>query len=499
MTAVFICSCGRRSAGSWLEKVVAGLGTNHVHGSDSLCRAPGLKLVREKARALQSPAQGETGTKRILLAGCPALESEAFRKAVTKAAGLAPADVSAVVLPSKASAAAAVRAVSLARAGLDMTPAFETRAVPLGQDVLVVGTGPAAEEAARHVRGFGHPATLVEATDLTPLEGAVGSFRMAGRTYGAVVIAAGLEKRSLSAAPFVPGKVVPLGSIEEHLASLHRRDRPRSAVFLLDMEIDETKASWSAAVRTAMAVRAAYRTEVTVLQRDVRVAGRGLEKLYDDARDAGVVFIKFEGKPRLVVSADGVSVACRDSVAGEDVRLVAGIVAASEAGLAAPAQAGLADASGILTDAYGRLQENNIHLLPDGTNRTGVFVVGPCRGEQDPGTGLRDARAAALAAHQLLAQGKLPVELSHPVVDPDKCVLCLTCIRSCPFKAMRIFMEEKRADSIPEACRRCGICAGECPAKAITLPAHSDAIVMARAGAPVAGTGTAAPAAGARP
>ncbi len=112
-----------------------------------------------------------------------------------------------------------------------------------------------------------------------------------------------------------------------------------------------------------------------------------------------------------------------------------------------------------------------------------MFVVGSCRGEQDGATALRDARAAALAAHQLLSQKSLAVELSHPVVDPDKCVLCLTCIRSCPFKAMRIYMEEKRADSIPEACRRCGICAGECPAKAITLPAHSDAIVMARAGA----------------
>ena len=141
----------------------------------------------------------------------------------------------------------------------------------------------------------------------------------------------------------------------------------------------------------------------------------------------------------------------------------------------------------MLTDACGRLQENNIHLLPCETNRTGVFVVGPCRGESDPAAALRDARAAALAAHQLLSQKNLVVELSHPVVDGDKCVLCLTCIRSCPFKAMRIMAEEKRADCAPEACRRCGICAGECPEKAITLPAYSDGIVLARAGASTTG------------
>jgi heterodisulfide reductase subunit A len=85
--------------------------------------------------------------------------------------------------------------------------------------------------------------------------------------------------------------------------------------------------------------------------------------------------------------------------------------------------------------------------------------------------------------HAVLARKEIVVELSHAVVDGDKCALCLTCIRSCPFAAMRIFAEEKRADCVPEACRRCGICAGECPNKAIELPAYSDRIVLARAGA----------------
>ena len=377
--------------------------------------------------------------------------------------------------------------MTLALAGLDMTPRFETRAVALCQDVLIVGQGPAAEEAARRVKGFGHGVTMKEPQDLPVLEGAVGSFRVAGRTFGAVIIADGLAERDTARAPFVPGKVIPLAGLEAHMAGLARRDRPRSAAILLDLEIDDTKASWSTAVRVALSLRAAHKTEVTMLQRDVRVSGRGLEKLYDDARVAGISFIKFDGAPRIRATAEGVTIACRDSVAGEDVEVVVGIAAASAGGLSTPAGKGLAEAAGILVDAYGQLQENNIHLLPDQTNRTGVFVIGPCRGETDETAVRRDARAAALAVHQLLSQKELVVELSHPVVDPDKCVLCLTCIRSCPFKAMRIFMEEKRADSVPEACRRCGICAGECPAKAITLPAHSDGIVLARAGVRIQG------------
>jgi len=479
MTAVFVCACGRTQGNAWLEKVVAAVGAKHVHGHESLCRAGGLKLIRDKTKKAK-PA-------RILLAGCAALGTDAYGKAAAEAAGIAQADVAFLPLPRKVPAGAAARALGHALAGLELTPVFDTRGVPLAQDVLVVGQGPAADEAARQLRDLGRTAVKAASTDLGRLEGAVGSFRAAGGTFGAVIVAAGLEPRDRSRAPFVPGKVVPLEEIEGTMAELHRRDRPRSVTILLDLEIDDTKASWSEAVRAALALRAAYRTQVTLLQRDVRVSGRGLEALYDEAREAGVVFLKFEGVPRIRTSAEGVAVACRDSVAGEDIEVFAGIAAASAGGLASPAERGLAEAAGLLVDGYGRLQENNIHLLPDGTNRTGVFVVGPCRGEQGHEAALRDARAAALAAHALLSQKKLTVELSHPVVDPDKCVLCLTCIRSCPFRAMRIFAEEKRADSIPEACRRCGICAGECPAKAITLPAHSDAIVMARAGASPAG------------
>jgi heterodisulfide reductase subunit A-like polyferredoxin len=83
-----------------------------------------------------------------------------------------------------------------------------------------------------------------------------------------------------------------------------------------------------------------------------------------------------------------------------------------------------------------------------------------------------------MAVHQLLRQKELEVELSHAMVDKDKCAICLTCIRSCPYKAMVIDREEGVAACLPEVCQRCGICAGECPAKAITLPAYSDEIVM---------------------
>jgi heterodisulfide reductase subunit A-like polyferredoxin len=480
MIGVFVCSCGRRSADAWLDKVAAAVEVKRFFGHAGLCGPDGLKLIREKSK------KHKLG--RLLLAGCAALQSEAYIKTAAKAAGVASGAVFPVLLPRRCSLAVAARMIRQATAGLQLLPVFESRRVALRNEVLVLGGGLAGTEAARHVAAFGYPTTVSEPQVLESLTGSVGNFsaRLRGeggastRAFGAVVIA---SDAAPNAACAIPSGLISLPDLEGRIEALSRRDRPRSAALILDLEIDETKASTAEALRVALALRARYRIELTVLLRHVRVSSLGLEKRYDEAREAGINFVKYDGAPKIAASPEGVTIACRDGVAAEDVEISVGIAAVSPHGLRAPAERALGEAAGIGLDGYGRLQENNVHLLPDQTNRLGVFVVGPCRGELDGETILRDARAAALAVHQLLSQKELEVELSHPVVDGDKCVLCLTCIRSCPFKAMRIFDEEKRADCSPEACRRCGICAGECPAKAIELPAYADRIVLARAGA----------------
>ena len=90
------------------------------------------------------------------------------------------------------------------------------------------------------------------------------------------------------------------------------------------------------------------------------------------------------------------------------------------------------------------------------------------------------AQAVALDVHELLAAGSVRIELSNAIVDPDKCALCLTCVRACPYDAMAVNAEKGVAESLPEVCQHCGICAGECPAKAIELPVYADTVLMAR-------------------
>jgi heterodisulfide reductase subunit A-like polyferredoxin len=151
-------------------------------------------------------------------------------------------------------------------------------------------------------------------------------------------------------------------------------------------------------------------------------------------------------------------------------------------GVSVSADPELARLFGVSTDSLGQLQANNVTLFPGQTNRPGIFAVGPCRGQPYPPRIRSEADATALSVHSLLSPGHLVVELSQPVVDPDKCVLCLTCVRSCPHKAMVVDRQKGAAASSPEACQRCGICAGECPARAIELPAYSDKVLLSMIG-----------------
>ena len=402
--------------------------------------------------------------------------------------------------------AAAAPGIRRAVAALEAMPVFETRRWKLRQDVLVIGAGPAGLEAARSLVGLAHPVTLIDRSAMVPtgmqpgidvlpsttlagFDGFPGSFtaRLRGpagveeRTFGVVVVATGLELADPARPPFAPGKVIPLPSLSAHLAGLRLRELPKSLAIILDLAIDEGRASCEAAYRAALEAIRAYRASVTLLVRDAKVAALDLNQAYDDAREAGVAVVKFAGTPVVRVGRAGesaVTITARDSVTGADVKLTGDLAAVSPWGVRSPADAKLAEVLGLDLDALGRFQDNSSRLLPATTNRRGVFALGACRGETWLPAVLRDARAAALEAHALLAPRTAVVDTAHAVVDGDKCVLCLTCVRSCPFKAMGIDAADRKADCRAELCRRCGICAGECPNKAITLPAWSDPIVL---------------------
>ena len=240
--------------------------------------------------------------------------------------------------------------------------------------------------------------------------------------------------------------------------------RLSKVVFLCDLDKEDSQIIALSTLKNALLLREKLRCEVSVLSRNIKVAGRKFEKLYTTAREKGVVFSAVEG-----VDIGGLQLICDWLIIGESI-------------LPSHGTEDLFLILGVERDKQGFFQHNNVHFMPNLSNRKGIFFAGACHIDAGLNDILDDSLTAAYAAHNLLAKNTIEIDEKTAKVDEEKCALCLTCIRSCPHKAIDIeFSREagkKAARIIEEACFGCGICASLCPASAIQLREYEDEKIL---------------------
>lgn len=207
----------------------------------------------------------------------------------------------------------------------------------------------------------------------------------------------------------------------------------------------------------SMGSRAAY------LYRHAYTAETGLEQLYNELRGAGVGVHAYTDTPEFGPGR----LRFRDPLVGLPVEIAYDHLVVGEQAGPSPANREFHDQLGLALDARGHVFPNNPHLGPVGTPRRGLFALDPGRGI----LGVRgfDARARALAQ----AAATVDVRKGTAKVDPDKCVSCLTCLRSCPHSAPEILRCKQRGKQLayiePLECMSCGICIALCPSRAISF------------------------------
>jgi heterodisulfide reductase subunit A-like polyferredoxin len=228
-------------------------------------------------------------------------------------------------------------------------------------------------------------------------------------------------------------------------------------------------------------------TEITVLYRDIRTYGFK-ERLYTDAREAGVRFIHFEFDQKPIVELenpeldyDGVTVKIMEPVLGREVLLPTDMLVLSNPVIPDPGTKDLANLLKCSTDMDGFFMEAHVKLRPVDFAADGIFMAGMAHYPKFLNESIAQSQAAASRAARVLSKEKILTNSRVAEVDPQKCVGCLTCVRICPYNVPRITSELEGVGGIIGAafieaavCHGCGSCASECPAQAIQVRHSTD-------------------------
>jgi len=318
------------------------------------------------------------------------------------------------------------------------------------------------------------------------LHGHVGHFRGAIATletaheveFGAAVVATGaVESRPTEYLYGEHPAVVTQHSLEERImAGDPALKELKNAVFIqcVGSRCDErpycSKICCSGSVRLSERLKEINPDVKTyIINRDLRTYGL-LEKYYEASRRSGTIFLRYdtEAKPAVEAEGDRLTVTVRDPVLDEDVTIPADLLCLAAAIDAGESNKEIQQLFKLTINSYGYFVEAHMKLRPVDFVTEGVFMAGLAHYPKPIDESIAQATAAAQRASILLSRKEMTFPGVISKVQPEKCAVCLTCVRLCPYGAPFI-NEDHKAEIVPALCQGCGICSSVCPAAAIEL------------------------------
>jgi heterodisulfide reductase subunit A len=112
----------------------------------------------------------------------------------------------------------------------------------------------------------------------------------------------------------------------------------------------------------------------------------------------------------------------------------------------------------------------------------GIFMAGLAHAPKSIDETIAQAQAAVSRAATVLSKEAIWVGGVTAEVDSDKCAVCCTCVRTCPYN-VPVIGQEGHAVIDAAGCQGCGCCVSECPGKAITLKHFTDEQLIAKSAA----------------
>ncbi len=418
--------------------------------------------------------------------------------------------------------------VRMAVAKVALQQPLEEVRLPITQSGLVIGGGVAGMEAALALAEQGYPVTLVEKKDvlgghgrklltawsgepiapyleglvkkveshpkisvrtkssLKEVTGFVGNFKTTlevdGRSetveHGVAVIAVGAHSYKPSEYQYGQSDRIFL-NLDMDRAIAERQDavvKARSAVFIQCVGSREPDRPYCSRVCCSHSIENAIRikeinpgADVYVLYRDIRTYGLR-ENVYREAREKGVLFIRFDvdRKPRVELEGDGLKITVFDPILQQNVVLRPDILTLASAIETRDVEP-LAKMFKVPLNPEGFFLEAHMKLRPVDFATEGVYVAGLAHWPKPTEECIAQAKAAASRAATVLTKDFIAAGGVAAFITKDQCIGCQACLECCPFGAISYLEQEAKCEVNQALCKGCGTCAATCPSEAVSL------------------------------
>jgi heterodisulfide reductase subunit A len=209
---------------------------------------------------------------------------------------------------------------------------------------------------------------------------------------------------------------------------------------------------------------------VFILYRDIRTYGER-EYLYKEARDAGVIFVRYDvdNKPRVEQDGDSLKITVKDHVLNRDIEIEPDVVSLASA-IVPNKVDDLAQYYKLPMNNDGFFIEAHAKLGPSEFATDGVFLAGMAHYPKPIEESIAQGKAAAARAVTLLARKEIFTSGQIAKIDPVLCSGCGICVTVCPYSAPSFINEGQfsgRAEINPVLCKGCGLCVSSCRSGAI--------------------------------
>lgn len=217
---------------------------------------------------------------------------------------------------------------------------------------------------------------------------------------------------------------------------------------------------------------------------DIRTPGKGYEEFYNRLLDDGVHFVRGrvgevtdwamspEEEGRLVIRVEDTLAGCVRRIPVDMVVLATGLEPQPDA----DAVRRLFNMS---CGGDGWFLERHPKLAPVSTFTDGVFLAGCCQGPKDIPDSVAQAGAAAAEVLTLIDRGFVEQEPNTAYVQSEHCSGCKSCLPLCPYHAITLDPQTRKATINEALCKGCGTCVASCPSGSIVQRLFEDPEVFA--------------------